>query len=186
MFGLLLGSIIIQRFAELFIAKKNEVKMKAQGGIEVGEKHYRYIVLIHVLFFVTFIAEVIIGEKQLSSFWPFLLPLFLLVQIGRGWMIHSLGPYWNTKIIIVPKGKVIRKGPYQFMRHPNYLIVALEFIVIPCLFQAYVTAVVFSLLNVLILIIRIPAEEKALVTYTNYETELLGQKRFIPTKTKRI
>ena len=93
---------------------------------------------------------------------------FLLTQLIRVWAITSLGRYWNTKIIVLPGAKMVNKGPYRFLKHPNYLVVTIEFIVIPLLFEAYFTAFFFSLLNGIILRIRIAAEEKALYQLTGY------------------
>lgn len=186
MFALFLGFIIIQRLIELFIAKSNEIWMKKLGGVETGQSHYRYMVLIHVLFFVSYIGEVVIFHKHISPWWPLLLVLFVFTQIGRGWVIYTLGNYWNTKIIILPHSNVVKKGPYRFIKHPNYLIVTLEFLIIPFMFQAYVTALIFTFLNIWILSIRIPLEEKALNEGTDYEGVFTGRKRFVPVNPKRI
>lgn len=186
MFAIFISLIIVQRVIELFIAKRNEKRMKKIGGVEKGQAHYRLMVMIHVLFFVTYMGEVLFFQKQISPWWPLLFILFLFTQLGRGWVIYSLGRYWNTKIIIVPQANVVKKGPYQFMKHPNYFIVSVEFIVIPLMFQAYLTALLFTILNIWILSIRIPAEEKALSEETDYNGAFIGQKRFIPTISKRI
>lgn len=119
--------------------------------------------------FVCYLLEVFIFEQNLSPFWPILLILFFLTQAGRVWALFSLGKYWNTKIIVLPGAEVVRRGPYRFIKHPNYAIVAAEFLVIPLMFQAYITAAVFTLLNIMVLYVRIPAEEKALKELTEYE-----------------
>ncbi len=173
LFLLFIAVIIVQRAIELVIARKNEIWMKARGALEFGREHYPWIVLIHVLFFAGYISEVILLDKGLSPFWPILLVLFLLTQAGRLWALFSLGRFWNTKIIVLPGANVIRRGPYRFLKHPNYAIVAAEFIVIPFMFTAYITAIVFTLLNIIILSIRIPAEEKALRELTAYEDAFL-------------
>lgn len=185
MFGLFIGFIIIQRIIELVIAKRNETWIKELGGIEVGQLHYRFMVMIHVCFFITFISEVLIFHKGISHWWPFLLMLFALTQIGRGWVIFTLGRYWNTKILILPQAKVVKKGPYRFLKHPNYCIVTLEFIIVPFMFRAYMTALIFTLLNILILSIRIPAEERVLAQQTEYAEVFMGKNRFLPTIMKR-
>jgi methyltransferase len=92
----------------------------------------------------------------------------------------SLGSYWNTKIIIVPNDLVVLKGPYQYMRHPNYVVVAVEILFIPLLYQAYFTALLFSVLNIVMMTIRIPAEEKALQSHTNYQEVFNMRSRFLP------
>ena len=89
----------------------------------------------------------------------------------RIWCLTSLGKFWNTKIIILPGADVVIKGPYKFIRHPNYLIVTTELLVLPLLFSAYFTAIVFSILNIWMLSVRIPTEERALKEVTNYKEE---------------
>lgn len=162
--------IIFQRLAELIIAKRNERNMKQNGAIEFGKGHYPIIVIIHSLFFVGFFFEVVFFKQELSPIWPFMLTLFLFTQAGRLWVLFSLGAFWNTKILVLPQAPTVKKGPYRFIKHPNYLIVTLEFLIIPLLFQAYVTAVIFSVLNAFVLAaVRIPAEERALKLLTSYE-----------------
>lgn len=162
--------LAVQRIFELMIARRNEQWMLKRGAREFGQRHYRFIVLIHTLFFAIYFFEVIAGKRELSRAWPVLLSLFALTQLVRIWAITSLGKYWNTKIIVLPGAAIVKKGPYRIMRHPNYLVVLLEFLIIPCIFEAYFTAVLFTLLNLLILTVRIPAEEKALKAVTDYES----------------
>jgi len=180
MFSLFLAFVIFQRVCELAIAKRNENWMKEQGGVEFGKTHYIFIVFVHALFFISLCLEVLVQEKEISPYWPGIVSLFLVTQIGRIWALSSLGKYWNTKIIVVPHATVIKKGPYKFLKHPNYLIVTLEFVVIPLLFQAYGTLIAFSLLNALILMIRIPAEERALCDHTKYNEVFHKTSRFLP------
>ena len=143
--------------------------MLAKGAYEVGAAHYPLMILLHVSFFISFIIEVIYFKSIIAVNYN-LFVLFLLLQLLRVWCLASLGPFWNTKIIILPGAEVVVKGPYSFMRHPNYFVVCLEIAVLPLMFQAYVTAVCFTILNVIILSIRIPIEEKALKEATNYRT----------------
>ena len=166
-FYLILAFVIIQRIVELFIAKKNEKLMLAKGAYEVGATHYPFMILLHISFFVCLLIEVIY-IKSFATLNYNLLIVFLLLQLLRVWCLVSLGPFWNTKIIILPGAEVVVKGPYSFMRHPNYLVVCLEIAVLPLMFQAYVTAICFTILNVIILSIRISIEEKALKEATNY------------------
>ncbi|XUX06066.1 isoprenylcysteine carboxyl methyltransferase family protein [Sporosarcina sp. UB5] len=168
MFGIVLTIIILQRIVELIIAKRNEKWMKSEGAFEAGASHYPYMVAMHVCFFIALITEVLFFNRQLSAVWTIWLAIFLAAQIMRIWCLTSLGKYWNTKIIVLPNAKVVRKGPYKWLRHPNYMIVATELLVLPLLFNAFITAVVFSLLNVWMMSVRIPAEEEALREATNY------------------
>jgi methyltransferase len=174
--------LIIQRLTELFIAKKNEKWMMNRGGVEHGNEHYPFIVSLHVLFLISLLLEVIIFQKELTELWFVLVPILLLTQLMRYWSVISLGNYWNTKIIIVPNDIVVSKGPYQFIKHPNYVVVAVEILIIPLLFDAYITSLVFTMLNIFMMTIRIPAEEKALQTYTNYQEVFTVKSRFLPRK----
>ncbi|WP_174733948.1 isoprenylcysteine carboxyl methyltransferase family protein [Mesobacillus harenae] len=184
-FILFISFIILQRITELIIARKNEAWMKNRGALEFGRGHYRVMVLIHTSFFMVYIFEVVTLNKELSSWWPLLLPLFLLTQGARVWALTSLGKFWNTKIIVLPNAEVVAKGPYRFIKHPNYVIVALEFIIIPFMFKAYITAITFSILNLMILSIRIPEEERALKTLTEYEKTFNNNSSFFPKVLKK-
>ncbi|WP_225217681.1 isoprenylcysteine carboxyl methyltransferase family protein [Sporosarcina gallistercoris] len=168
-FWIVISIVILQRLTELVIAKNNEKRMKAQGAYEVGARHYPAIVLLHTAFFVSFLLEVVIRKPSLSPIWGALLTIFLLTQLLRVWCLASLGKYWNTKIIILPGADVVMKGPYKFIRHPNYVIVATEILVLPMIFGAYFTAIVFTLLNAWMMSVRIPQEEQALKDATNYK-----------------
>lgn len=160
--------MIVQRISELIVARRNETWMKKQGAQEYGKQHYIFMVAIHVGFFVVLMMEVNYTNRPLHPFWPYLLFIFFIVQIARIWVISSLGKYWNTKIIVLPGAEIVQSGPFKYIKHPNYCIVTIELLIIPIMFQAYVTAIVFLILNQLILAVRIPAEEKALRKHTNY------------------
>ena len=95
-------------------------------------------------------------------FWPVLLVLFLLVQPLRYWALFSLGENWNTKILVVPGAKPIRRGPYRYLSHPNYVVVVVEILVFPLIFGAWITALVFTALNAAVLYVRIREENRAL------------------------
>ncbi|WP_175991616.1 isoprenylcysteine carboxyl methyltransferase family protein [Bacillus sp. Marseille-Q1617] len=166
--------LVIQRAVELVIARKNERWMKSRGAKEFGQGHYRTMVMIHFAFFVSLLIEGGVFHSGLHPLWKYLLAGFILTQAGRIWVISSLGKYWNTKIIVLPNTEVVSTGPYKLFRHPNYLIVTLELAVIPLLFNAYWTLIIFALLNQLILFTRIPVEEQALRSETDYERETPG------------
>jgi methyltransferase len=102
----------------------------------------------------------------LGPLWWLWLTVYALAQLGRYWVISTLGPYWNTRILIVPGGQRVTRGPYRFLSHPNYVVVACEVLTGPLIFGAWVTAILFSLLNAALLLgVRIPAEERALEMY---------------------
>lgn len=171
LFLFIISFIIVQRLVELLIARDNERWMRSQGAYEVGAGHYPWMVAMHSTFFFSLILEVMLFNRPLSSVWPLFLGLFVVAQVLRIWCLASLGKFWNTKIIILPGADVVRKGPYKWIRHPNYLIVTTELLVLPLFFSAYWTAIVFGLLNAWMLSVRIPAEEKALREATNYEAK---------------
>jgi methyltransferase len=172
--------IAAQRLCELIIAKRNEKWMMQQGAVEFGQKGYKLIVCMHVLFFFSLFAEKIIEDRGISVIWPWLGLIFIVSQLVRFWAIQSLGKYWNTKIIVLPKAPLVSRGPYRYIRHPNYLVVFLEMLTIPLIFNAYFTTSVFTVLNIVLLAVRIAEEETALKTFTEYEGIFARRNRFIP------
>ena len=166
-FYVILAFVIVQRLVELLIAKRNEKSMRAKGAYEVGASHYPFMILLHTSFFISLIIEVIYFKFIVIPDFV-LLAFFGLLQLLRVWCLISLGTFWNTKIIILPGANVVAKGPYAYIRHPNYLVVCLEILVLPLMFQAYITAICFTILNFIILSVRIPIEENALKEATNY------------------
>lgn len=151
--------VILQRLSELYIARINERWLKERGGIEVGERHYPLFMIVHCLFFLSLLVEV---HSRGELFFPSLFVFFILLQVGRVWCIVSLGRFWNTKIIVVPNVIRIKRGPYKWCKHPNYIIVFFEIITLPLMFGAVKTALIFALLHIILFIIRIPCEERAL------------------------
>ncbi|KHF38126.1 isoprenylcysteine carboxyl methyltransferase family protein [Halalkalibacter okhensis] len=177
--------IVVQRVVEVIIANRNARWMKRQGGYEVGKEHYKQIVALHILFFVSLIIEVSVIDRTFV-FWSVVpLIVFLLAQMGRVWALSSLGRFWNTRIIVLPGAKVVAKGPYQYLRHPNYVIVVTEIACLPLIFQAYWTAIVFTIINAIVLSARIKMEEAALEEATNYQKVFEKHKRFIPSSTSK-
>ncbi|ABO66773.1 MULTISPECIES: isoprenylcysteine carboxyl methyltransferase family protein [Geobacillus] len=174
------------RLFELVLAKRNERYVKALGAKEVGARHYPWIVLMHILFLLSLAVEALRKGARPSPRWPFLFPFFLAVEGLRVWTILSLGRFWNTKILIVPDRPVVKKGPYRWIRHPNYVVVALEIVLLPLLFQAPMTALIFSLLNAIMLSIRITAEEQALSAFTDYKEAFQARPRFLPLGRKTV
>jgi len=167
---LLTTILILQRLTELVLARRNEQRAKARGGVEYGARHYPVIVLLHVLWFVGFITESVLrgsGHELVgtSTLWPIWATVFVAAQALRYWAITSLGDAWNTRIIIVPGRRLVRTGPYKFIPHPNYVAVIMEFIAVPLLVNAPITAVVGTLLNLaLLMLVRVPTERQALRT----------------------
>ena len=155
-----------ERIVELFVSKRNAAWAFARGGVESGRGHFPAMVALHTGLLIGSVAEVwLLGRPFIALLgWP-MFALAMLCQIGRLWIIHSLGHQWNTRIIVVPGMPLSRKGPYRFPRfpHPNYVLVGVEGFAIPLVHTAWLTAGVFAILNAVLLIgFRIPAEDRAL------------------------
>jgi methyltransferase len=158
-----------ERLIELLLARRNRRLLLARGGREFYPETFAVIVVLHACFFAALIAESWPWRVPIDALTLFCLSAVFLLQALRYWCVGALGVYWNSRIIVVPSAKVPRRGPYRFIRHPNYLVVTLEFVVLPLLCRAPFTLIVFSLLNLFILRQRITLEEKALREYTDYD-----------------
>ena len=152
--------IILLRIGELILSRRNEIWLLQQGAVEYGQKHYPYIVALHVLFIISLIIEY--STKQTASFSLFFLVLYLLLLAFKTWVITSLGKFWNTKIYHISGFPLIKNGVYKYIKHPNYLIVIAEIAVIPLVFHLYFTAFTFTVLNAIMLSVRIREENKVL------------------------
>nr|WP_321520508.1 isoprenylcysteine carboxylmethyltransferase family protein [uncultured Macellibacteroides sp.] len=152
--------IILLRIGELILSRRNEVWLLQNGAIEYGQKHYPYIVMLHVLFIVSLVIEYSI--TQTVSFNLFFLVFYLLLLIFKASVIRSLGKFWNTKIYHIPDFPLIKNGAYKYVKHPNYLIVIAEIAIIPLVFHLYYTAIAFTVLNAIMLFVRVKEENKVL------------------------
>lgn len=160
-FILFISFVILLRVGELVLSKSNEKWLLQNGAIESGKKHYPFIVALHTLFIISLIIEY--STKQTVSFSLFMLLFYLSLIAFKAWVILSLGKFWNTKIYHIPGIPLVKKGPYNYFKHPNYLIVVAEIAVIPLIFHLYFTAITFTLLNAIMLFIRIKEESKAML-----------------------
>jgi methyltransferase len=150
--------VITQRLSELYIARGNEKWLRSQGAVEYGKEHYPFIVAMHTLFIVSMIVEYILRGSSPFDF--VFLVLFILLLLFKFWALSSLGKYWNTKIFRVPGTGPVKKGPYKLFKHPNYFIVICEIAIIPMVFHLYYTAIIFTVLNAIMLTVRIRVENK--------------------------
>jgi methyltransferase len=153
----LLAVVTAQRIGELILARRNTRRLLARGGVEHGRAHYPLIVGLHA----AWLAGLwwMAWEAPLRAPW---LVAYLGLQAFRVWILASLGARWTTRIITVPGEALVRRGPYRVLRHPNYLLVAAEIAVLPLVFGLWGFALTFSVLNGLVLAIRIRAEARAL------------------------
>jgi methyltransferase len=153
----------LERVAELVVSLRNAAWSFKQGGVESGKGHYPFMVLLHTGFLAGCLVEAIVADRPFipALGWS-MFAVVLLAQGLRWWCISVLGHQWNTRVIVVPGLSLVAAGPYKFLRHPNYVAVVAEGIALPLVHTAWVTAVVFLLLNIPLLTVRIRAEEAAL------------------------
>lgn len=180
-FLILVVCIALVRLGELRLAASNRRALLAKGAREAAPGHYRWMVLLHGAFLVAAPLEVwLLGR-------PFHPPLalcaglaLLLAMSLRFWVIATLGERWTTRILILPGVPAVTGGPYRFLRHPNYLAVVIEIAALPLIHSAWWTAAIFSLLNAVLLRVRILQEELALAQASNYEALFAGKPRLVP------
>ena len=154
----ILAAVVAQRLVELAWARRNTKRLKARGAVEVGARHYPLIVLLHV----TWLGAIAMFLPRPAVIYAVPLALFLLLQLVRIWILVTLGPYFTTRIITLPGAALVRTGPYRFVRHPNYVVVAGEILSLPLVFGEPLVALVFTLLNAATLYWRIRVEETVL------------------------
>ena len=155
----ILAFVALQRLAELVLANQNTKRLLARGAQEHSPRHYALIVAVHA----TWLAALFWMAPGKPVHWTFL-ALFVLLQLGRVWVIRTLGPRWTTRIIVLPGAPLVTDGPFRFLSHPNYLVVIGEIAVLPLVFGLWQIALLFSVLNAIVLTIRIRAESRALST----------------------
>ncbi|MEL7975444.1 isoprenylcysteine carboxylmethyltransferase family protein [Isoptericola sp. F-RaC21] len=164
LYALLVLATGLERVAELVVSARHARWSFARGGVESGRGHFPAMVALHSGLLVACVAEVVVAERPFVPWlgWP-MLAVVLASQALRWWCIATLGPRWNTRVIVVPGLPLVRRGPYRWLAHPNYVAVVLEGLALPLVHTAWVTAVAFTVLNAwLLLRFRIPAEERAL------------------------
>lgn len=162
------GFYFLERLFELRLAARNRRLLLARGGREFFPETYRTIVVLHTLFFAALLAESYPWRVPPDPLTLFCLAALALLMALRYWCIATLGAHWNTRIVVLPGSAVVRKGPYRLIRHPNYLVVVLEFALLPLLCRAPITLVIFSLANLVVLRRRIGFEERALRECTDW------------------
>jgi methyltransferase len=160
----LLGATAAERIVELVLSARHARAAFARGGVEYGRAHFPALVALHVGLLLACAAEVVLGGRPFLPWlgWPMLV-LVLLSQGLRYWCIVTLGQQWNTRVIVVPGAGRVSGGPYRFLPHPNYVAVVVEGVALPLVYTAWITALVFTVVNAVLLVgVRIPVEERAL------------------------
>ncbi len=166
---LLLVAIVAERLVELAITQRNRAWALSQGGLEVGGDHYRWMVAVHSAFLIACPLEVwLLGRAFEPILGVSMLGLLALSMALRYWAVSTLGKRWTTRVVCVPGLPVVTGGPYRIVRHPNYVAVIVEMFALPLVHSAWITAIVFSIANLLVLRTRIRVEESALDQYNDY------------------
>ncbi|MFK4540679.1 methyltransferase [Streptomyces tendae] len=162
-YALLVLAVAAERVAELVVARRNAAWTLARAGVEHGRGHYPVMVALHTGLLVGCLLEPPLADRPFGALpgW-LLLALVILAQALRWWCIATLGPYWNTRVIVVPGAGLVGAGPYRFLRHPNYLAVVVEGAALPLVHSAWLTAAVFTVANTMLLTVRLRCENTAL------------------------
>ncbi len=163
LFTALVALVGVERLAELVVSTRNAAWSKSRGGVETGQRHYVTMVALHSGLLVGAVVEVWVRRPAFvpALGWP-MLALVLASQGLRWWCITTLGRQWNTRVIVVPGLDLVRRGPYRWLSHPNYVAVVVEGFALPLVHTAWITAVVFTCLNALLLTVRVRVENAAL------------------------
>lgn len=154
---LILALVTLQRLGELLLSNRNSARLLARGAREYAPAHYPLIVALHAAWLAT--LWLLALPRPIDGFW---LAMFVLIELARIWVLASLGPRWTTRIIVLPKAPLVRRGPYRWVNHPNYLVVIAEIAALPLVFGLWQVALIFSLLNAAMLTVRIRQENRAL------------------------
>ena len=172
----LIVAVALERLAELLISRRNLAWARSQGGEEFGFGHYPFMVVLH-----TGLLVACLIEAAQRPFIPVLgWSMFAVVVLAQGlrwWCITTLGPRWNTRIVVIPGLPLVASGPYRWLRHPNYVAVVVEGIALPLVHTGWITAVVFTVLNAGLLWVRIFAEDAAMTQALTRDRERPGDRR---------
>jgi len=164
-YALLIGAVAGERVAELVVSQRTLFWSRERGGVEFGPRHYPVMVALHTGLLVGCLVEPITLRRRFIGRlgWP-MLAVVLAAQGLRWWCITTLGRQWNTRVVVIPDAPRVIGGPYRFFSHPNYVAVVIEGIALPLVHSAWVTALVFSVLNAALLRTRIRVENAALAS----------------------
>ncbi|QIP83103.1 isoprenylcysteine carboxyl methyltransferase family protein [Streptomyces sp. Tu 2975] len=162
-YTVLVLAVAAERVVELVVARRNAAWTLARAGVEHGRGHYPVMVALHTALLAGCLIEVAIGDRPFvpALGWS-MLGIVVLAQALRWWCIRTLGPYWNTRVIVVPGARLVRTGPYRFARHPNYVAVVAEIAALPLVHSAWLTALVLTAANAVLMGVRVRCENTAL------------------------
>lgn len=162
-YSLLVLAVGVERLVELRVARRNGAWAKQQGAREYGSGHYPVMVVLHSVLLAGCLLEVnVLHRPFIAALGWSMFVVVLAAQALRWWCITTLGPQWNTRILIVPGLPLVSSGPYRWFRHPNYVAVVAEGVALPLVGSAWITATIFTVANAVLLATRIRAEDAAL------------------------
>ena len=166
-YALLIGAVALERLAQLVLSQRNQAWSRAHGGVEFGARHYPAMVIIHAGLLAGCLVETAALHRPFlpALGWPMLV-IVVAAQGLRWWCIATLGRQWNTRVVVIPGAPRITSGPYRFVSHPNYVAVVAEGVALPLVHTAWITALLFSVLNAALLRTRIKVENAALASLT--------------------
>jgi methyltransferase len=182
-YTLFIAALALERCFELWLSRRNAAWAIRAGAVEYGAEHLVWMKLLHTGFFFGCVAEV---WWLARPFVPWLgvtcLIAATLAQGLRYWTIATLGRRWNVAVLVLPGVPAIASGPFRFLRHPNYLAVVVEGVVVPLVHGAFITAAIFTGLNAALLTVRIRCEERALREHCRYSERLGMRPRLWPAR----
>lgn len=182
-YALFIVALLIERCFELWLSRRNAAWARQQGAVEYGAGHLRWMKLLHAGLFVGCVAEVWgLDRPFIPALGASCLVLALAAQGLRYWTIATLGRRWNVAVLVLPGMPAVSSGPFRFLRHPNYLAVVLEGLAVPLIHSAFITAGAFSVLNAVLLAVRIGCEERALTRHCGYSERFAERPRFWPAR----
>lgn len=166
-YALLIAAVAVERVVELVVSQRNLAWSRARGGVEYGAGHYPAMVALHTALLLGCLVEVYWLHRPFLPWlgWP-MLAVVVAAQVLRWWCITTLGPQWNTRVVIVPGASRVTGGPYRVVPHPNYVAVIAEGVALPLVHTAWITALAFTVLNAVLLARRIDVENTALAELT--------------------
>lgn len=169
-FVIVVALVALERLAELVVSKRNAAWSFARGGIETGQRHYVVMVVLHTGFLAAMLIEAFVRRPVVPAAlaWS-MVAVVVGAQALRWWCITSLGPRWNTRVIVVPGRPPVQSGPYRLLAHPNYVAVVIEGVALPLVHASWITAVVFTIANAALLTVRLRVENEALATLPPFE-----------------
>jgi methyltransferase len=161
----LIAVVAVERLVELVVSKRNMAWSMARGGTEFGFGHYPVMVVLHVALLVGCVVEPLLAHRTFvpALGWP-MLAVVVAAQVLRWWCINTLGPQWNTRVVVIPGASRVTGGPYRWIPHPNYVAVIIEGVALPLVYSAWITALVFTVLNLALLRTRLRVEDAALAS----------------------